>query len=185
MKIAFMGASGSGKDYIAGYLISNHNYTRFSFSDQLKKLANYIYPWLDIDYPPESKAIPLNKKLSTGEIINATPREVWLHLNCLREIENKIFIRMLSKEIDKFSRSNSYCENVIITDIRSTEELFWCKENRFTIIHIEREDNNYEKYEIDKYILENKELSDYTFKNNYIGIDEFKSFFQRIINSES
>lgn len=44
MKIAFMGRSGSGKDFLANYLISNHDFIRLSFSDQLKKLANYIYP---------------------------------------------------------------------------------------------------------------------------------------------
>lgn len=52
MKIAFMGISGSGKDFLANYLISNYGFIRLSFSDQLKKLANYIYPWMEKDYPP-------------------------------------------------------------------------------------------------------------------------------------
>lgn len=36
MKIAFMGISGSGKDFLANYLISNYEFVRLSFSDQLK-----------------------------------------------------------------------------------------------------------------------------------------------------
>ena len=95
MKIAFMGISGSGKDYLAQHLIDNFNFTRFSFSDQLKKLAHTIYPWLQIDYPPIEKEEALNITVSTGELILSSPREVWLQLNNLRKVENLIFIRML------------------------------------------------------------------------------------------
>lgn len=35
MKIAFMGISGSEKDFLANYLIYKHGFTRLSFSDQL------------------------------------------------------------------------------------------------------------------------------------------------------
>lgn len=185
MKIAFMGASGSGKDYLASYLITNHRYTRLSFSDQLKKLAILVYPWLEPDYPPEKKSIPLNKVLSTGEMIKATPRDVWINLNSLRKIESKIFIRMLSEEVKELCEKDCYCENVIITDIRSTDELIWCKDNGFIIIYIERKNNSYEIYDIDKYVLENKSKADYEFKNNYTGISEFKSFFERVMHSES
>lgn len=185
MKIAFMGTSGSGKDYLASYLISNHQYTRLSFSDQLKKLAVQIYPWMEIDYPPEQKTIPLNTTLSTGEIIKFTPRDVWLNLNSLRNIESKIFIRMLSEEINELLERDKYSGNVIITDIRSTDELIWCKKNEFIIVYIERESNNYEKYEIDKYVLENVAMADHVFKNNHIGIDEFKSFFEKVMHNES
>lgn len=47
MRIAFMGVSGSGKDYLSNYLINNYDFIRLSFSDQLKKLAHHIYPWLE------------------------------------------------------------------------------------------------------------------------------------------
>ncbi|WP_230486530.1 hypothetical protein [Morganella morganii] len=57
MKIAFMGISGSGKDFLANYLISNYEFFRLSFSDQLKKLATYIYPWMEKDYSPEKKNV--------------------------------------------------------------------------------------------------------------------------------
>ncbi|EKF9085103.1 adenylate kinase, partial [Vibrio cholerae] len=99
MKIAFMGVSGSGKDFLARYLIDEHNFIRLSFSDQLKKLANHIYPWMEKDYSPEEKTLPINITLSTGESIKNTPRDIWLHLNKLREIEDRIFIRMLSEEL--------------------------------------------------------------------------------------
>lgn len=179
MKIAFMGISGSGKDFLANYLIYNHGFTRLSFSDQLKKLAHYIYPWFEKDYPSEEKVLPLNISLSTGELISCSPRDIWLSLNKLREIEDKIFIRMLSEELNLLESNSKVDERrIIITDIRSNEEFIWCKDNHFTVIYIEREANDYKKYEIDNHVIENKEKADYHFHNNTSGIDSFKFFFE-------
>lgn len=184
MKIAFMGISGSGKDFLANYLISNKNFIRLSFSDQLKKLANYIYPWMAKDYAPEEKTLPLNITLSTGDLISHSPRGIWLSLDKLREIEDKIFIRMLSGELRLLEGNGEANKNIIITDIRSNEELAWCKNNQFTIVHIERKSNNYKKYEIDKYVTENKTKSDYHFNNSTDGIDSFENFFEKVLFSE-
>ncbi|HGG1311330.1 TPA: adenylate kinase [Yersinia enterocolitica] len=184
MKIAFMGISGSGKDFLANYLVSNHGFIRLSFSDQLKKLANYIYPWMEEDYTPEKKMLPLNITLPTGDFISHSPRDIWLSLNKLREIEEKIFIRMLSKELVILEENGKANKSIIITDIRSNEEFAWCKKNQFTIIYIERKNNNYIKYEIDKYITDNKIKSDYHFNNNTNGITSFKHFFEKVLLSE-
>lgn len=179
MKIAFMGISGSGKDFLANYLISKYGFTRLSFSDQLKKLAHYIYPWMEKDYLSEKKSLPLNISLSTGELISYSPRDIWLSLNKLREIEEKIFIRMLSEELNLLeSNSTNDKRKIIITDIRSNEEFIWCKDNQFTVIYIERSGNDYKKYEIDNHIIDNKEKADYHFHNNTSGIDSFKLFFE-------
>lgn len=184
MKIAFMGVSGSGKDFLADYLISNHNFIRLSFSDQLKKLSKYIYPWMEEDYPPERKMLPLNITLSTGESIHHSPRDIWLNLNNLRNIEEKIFIRMLSDEIQLLEKTRNSENNIIITDIRSNEEFLWCKENHFTIVHINRNDNNYETYDIDRHVIENKSKADYQFNNDTKGIIRFKSFFEKVLCGE-
>ncbi|HHQ4599040.1 TPA: adenylate kinase, partial [Aeromonas veronii] len=61
---------------------------------------------------------------------------------------------------------------------RSTNELLWCKNNKFTIIYIEREHNNYKNYEIDKYVVENKSKSDYVFNNATLGTNAFSNFFK-------
>jgi len=184
MKIAFMGISGSGKDFLANYLVSNYEFVRLSFSDQLKKLANHIYPWMEKDYSPGNKTLPLNIALPTGDFIKHSPRDIWLSLDKLREIEEKIFIRMLSEELRFLEENEGMNKNIIITDIRSNEEFAWCKSNQFTIVHIERENNNYKRYEIDKYVNENKTKSDYHFNNSMSGIDSFENFFERVLFSE-
>lgn len=184
MKIAFMGVSGSGKDFLADYLISNYNFIRLSFSDQLKKLSKFIYPWMEEDYPSERKALPLNITLPTGELIHHTPRDIWLNLNGLRKIENKIFIRMLSSEMKLLEKNNTSKINIIITDIRSNEEFLWCKENHFTVIYINRTENDYKKYPIDKHVIENKYKTDYQFDNDTNGTTRFKSFFDKVLCGE-
>ncbi|WHT01912.1 adenylate kinase [Vibrio parahaemolyticus] len=184
MKIAFMGASGSGKDFLSGYLIKNHNFIRLSFSDQLKRLSKYIYPWMERDYPPEKKMSPLNIRLPTGELINHSPRDIWLNLDNLRKIEEKIFIRMLAEEMKEIEIKNESKTNIIITDIRSNSEFLWCKENNFTIVYINRKNNNYEKYDIDKHVIENKQKADYRFDNDSNDLIRFKSFFEEVLCRE-
>ncbi|CAK3414040.1 adenylate kinase [Vibrio crassostreae] len=181
MKVAFMGLSGSGKDFLADYLIKNKNFTRLSFSDQLKKLGNQIYPWMELSYQPEEKATPLNITLQTGEFITHSPRDIWLNLDNLRNIEEKIFIRMLEDEMKYLNETNPTTDSIIITDIRSNSELLWCQENQFTIVYISRKNNNYKKYDIDKYVIANREKADYHFENDGNGLIEFKSFFEEVI----
>lgn len=174
-----MGVSGAGKDYLAGYLIEHYNYTRFSFSDQLKRIGTLVYPWLDFDYPPIVKEEPLQKRLSTGESITMSPRQIWLHLNSLREVEDRIFIRMLEEEIEDFESRYSD-NNILISDVRSTDELEWCKQNDFTVIYIESIKNVYRSYDIDALISHNKDKADFKFINNHDGHSDFKKFYKSI-----
>lgn len=176
-----MGVSGSGKDFLSDYLTSNENFIRLSFSDQLKKISHQIYPWMELNYNPEEKSKPLNITLQTGEIITHSPRDIWLNLDHLRNIEEKIFIRMLEDEMSNLNQSNPTMCNIVITDIRSNSEFLWCQENNFTIVYINRKNNNYKKYDIDKYVIENKEKADYHFENNGNGLIEFKSFFEEVL----
>ena len=179
-----MGVSGSGKDYLAKHLLQNYNFARFSFSDQLKQLAHAIYPWLDVDYPPIKKEEKLDIKTCTGEIISHSPREIWLQLNDLRKVENRIFIRMVEYEIAQYQENvTSQLNNIVITDIRSNEEFKWCKENSFKILYIYPNKKIYEGYDIDKHIDENKNDVDFVFTNNFNGIDDFGAFYDEHIKN--
>lgn len=91
---------------------------------------------------------------------------------------------MLSEELKLLEGEGESNKRIIITDIRSNEEFAWCKNNKFTIVHIERKNNNYKKYEIDKYVDENKLKSDYHFDNDTTGLDSFKNFCEKVFFSE-
>ena len=173
MKIALTGISGSGKDYLVSHLL-DIGYTRISFSDQLKKLCKIIYPWMEADYPPLEKEQPLNITLSNGEFIDKTPREIWLHLNMLRDVEDGLFTRMLQEEMESIEG------DIVISDIRPELEFLWCKDNNFTTVYIEPSKRIYEPNSFDSNIPGYKSRVDYVFKNNFNGLDEWKEFIEKI-----
>lgn len=171
-----MGVSGAGKDYLASHLIKEFGYYRFSFSDQLKRIATSIYPWLEKDYPPLIKEDALDLTLSTGEVITKSPREIWLHLNGLRDIEKNIFIRMLQEEIANFEG-----KNILISDIRSEDEFHWCRTNGFRIIHIKANKKVYKAYDIDSQIHKMAPQADFTFENNFNELADFDLFYRSVL----
>lgn len=177
MKLAFMGQSGVGKDYIVDILVNKYPYTRVSFSDQLKKLTVKIYPWMEQDYSPEEKELPINKEVN-GKLITKTPREIWLKLNVLRDIEDDIFIRMLEEEIQILSN-----DKIVISDIRTKRELEWCRQNGFTIIAVKsikpvHPDNKFDDFVRDK--IENLDY-DKVFINNMNGSGEIIQFIESCV----
>ncbi len=179
MKLALMGISGAGKDYLAEHLCAVHDFTRLSFSDQLKELATNIYPWLKRDYPPVVKEKPLDILTSQNERITTPPRDIWLHLNQLREIEDLIFIRMLDSKFqaEKYSK-------VVISDLRTSEELTWCRANDFKVIYIRPSKSIYQSYNFDEEIEKNKSHADYVFENRFDGIESFQNFFVNEVKNE-
>ena len=76
----------------------------------------------------------MNIATSLGEVIEKSPREIWLLLNQLRRIEDKLFIRMLDQEIKDLELQGK--EMFLISDIRTENELKYCKENGFKVIKI-------------------------------------------------
>lgn len=115
--IGLTARSGVGKDYLARYLIDEHNYVRVSFSDQLKKLANSIYPWVDLDYPPELKNVPIDCPENYN---NKTPRDIWKSLDQFRDVWATIFVENAIVEAKALLADG---KNVIFTDIRKGVEI--------------------------------------------------------------
>jgi len=174
IKIAFMGVSGSGKDYIVDVAKKNFEFTRFSFSDQLKKLGAKIYPWLESDYPPEEKEKSLNIKIpETGEVITKSPREIWLELNKMRNVEDNLFVRMLAHEIWL-----TQVDRLVISDIRTQNEYDWCVENDFTIIAI-KGDAKHPENSFDDWVRDMIDMGEYDFEftNEFDGHEKIETFF--------
>ena len=147
-RICLMGASGSGKDWIVSHLVKKHNYIRLSFSDALKEIASNTFDWLKKDYSPDEKEKPLNVKTSSGELITLSPREIWLKMNFLRQIEDGIFVRKMKEELEKLEYEG--IEHFVISDLRTKPELDFVKENGFSIIKIVNSKNYHPDNEFDK-----------------------------------
>lgn len=193
MKIALMGISGAGKDYFVSHLVKEQNYIRLSFSDQLKKIASQIFDWFEKDYPPELKEKPLNIETELGEKITLSPREIWLKMNFLRDIENDLFVRKLLEEMNSLKRKYEKTiefgeipdfnpENIVISDIRTLPEYKMCKERGFKIIRIDAEKTIHNKHKFDEQIFDFE--PDYVFKNEFDGIEKFDKFIKNILEKE-
>lgn len=174
MKIAFIGQSGVGKDYIVDILKKEYGYCRISFSDQLKKLAVKIYPWMERDYPAEVKEKPLNITVN-GELITMTPREIWLHLNNLRKVEDGLFVRMLQEELNLMNITD-----IVISDIRTMNEYEWCKKNDFTIVAVTADTPAHPDNSFDDFVREVIKDGgfDYYFENEFDGDAKIKDFIE-------
>jgi len=178
MKLAIMGVSGSGKDYVVDVMKDEFMFTRFSFSDQLKKLGDMIYPWLNADYSPEEKELPLNYKIpETGEVITDSPRQIWLKLNKMRDIENELFVRMLAEQVSK-----TYVDNYVISDVRTQNEYDWCLYHGYTLVMIKADEPKHPKNSFDDWVrnIDERGLYDYAFTNNFQGKEEIRTFFEKL-----
>jgi hypothetical protein len=178
MRLALYGYAGSGKDYLIEKVLIPKGFVRLSFSDQLRKCAKKIFPWIEQDYPPEKKEKPLNIKTSIGEIISKTPREIWLSLNSLRQIEDGIFIRMLQENFDLLRG----VENIVISDVRTPNEYDWAIKNGFVIVKIENKNPIHKPNDFDK--QQDNFKADYTFENRMNGTAEFEKFIDEVMSNE-
>lgn len=178
MKLCLTARAGAGKDYLTELLIKYFKFNRFSFSDQLKQECAAIFPWLEKDYPPHIKETKI--KFETGfETIEKTPRDIWLTIGeALRKIEPKIFVRMMDENLKMVN-----VENIVISDLRTTDELNYIKENGFKIIFIEPQQEIYAKNDFDNELEAFKEIADYVFVNKFNGTKDFLEFMDSIKDS--
>lgn len=114
--IALTARSEAGKDYLADYLVKHHGWVRESFSDSLKEIAHYLFPWCDRDYPPEEK----NECIDHIDNVNdMSPRDVWKGIDHLRNIDPTIFC---TPTVSRVVQLLDQGFDVIVTDVRKRVE---------------------------------------------------------------
>jgi len=174
LKVAIIGQSGVGKDYIVDVMAKRYGFHRVSFSDQLKKLAVKIYPWMKKDYPASEKELPLNLQVGK-DFITKSPREIWLSLNRLRDVEDHLFVRMLEEEMALLR-----VPNIVISDIRTENEFEWCKSNGFTIVAVMNENAVHPENKFDDFVrwVISSGKYDYEFNNSKKGDSEIIKFIE-------
>ncbi len=169
-----MGQAGVGKDFVVDVFTKKYGYSRVSFSDQLKKLAVKIYPWFERDYAPEVKEKPLNI-IVAGELITKTPREIWLSLNKLRDIEDSMFVRMLGEEVALLN-----VPNIIVSDIRTQNEYDWCIANGYTVVAVLRKNIEHAENSFDDFVRWQISQGhyDYEYRNDINGTEAIETFIE-------
>ncbi len=140
------GRKRSGKDYLAQALIDNgvrgfSEVIRCSFSDELRILANELYPWCPAFPEDHLKDVPCPHP---DNLLGLSPRALWLRLAddndmSLRKIDGKLLVnRFIARWEDRII--NETDKLFVITDLRSADEVAWLdnlrKNIQFVIIRI-------------------------------------------------
>lgn len=177
MIVAFMGEYKSGKDFFCEHLVKTQGAVRLSFSDEVRRLATQIFPWLPFDITPEQKDVPFDHP---SNINNLTPRQIWLTVGKVRDVDPYYFV-------NKFDENNwealDQCFHpdklYIITDFRTPQEWIFLHQTGIPVIKIELESreglppSDFEEY------VRNFQDQTATFINRMNGVDEFDAFFKK------
>lgn len=147
--IAFTGERGSGKDYFCELLQRECEVTRLSFSDELRILATKVFPFMELEYPPELKDKPLIHPENPNGL---SPRDIWKTLDAVRQVDPAYFVhRFCEGQFHKYVKMVPKDTNLkavhpssfsIITDLRTPAEYAFLKEWDIPIIKIELEDRS-------------------------------------------
>ncbi|KTS84454.1 hypothetical protein NS115_03755 [Paenibacillus jamilae] len=133
-KIALCGGARSGKDTVAEYLVLNHNFTRFAFGDELKRLYHEIF----------------------GHRVNGKDREGYQWFGqAMRDREPNIWVRKCFEAIEleeqRFNRKACQVEvegkilfhlpanplRTVISDLRQPNEYAALREQGYVIVRVD------------------------------------------------
>lgn len=130
--VVLTGRKFSGKDTMVKSILP-FGFTRLSFSDQLKRICVNLFPWMDFDYPQGDKD---RKQFSNNTL---SPRDIWLKMNVVTEIDRNILVSSLVEEMELDHRGKKL---FVISDLRKPEEYEWVKMNGYPIIKIVEPNRN-------------------------------------------
>lgn len=167
-KLGLIGAPKSGKSLIGNFLTNSKNYKQFAFADQIKEefFSQSKYSEKDFDWA----------KRYNSELENLIRDSLWEYSNNKKIEKGELYF--ISPIIEKI---RSYNGNVVVTDIRTPEELFELESIGVKFIVISKlncEDEVLVGTRIPHNLIEKYKV----FKNWFNGLDElyrnFETFFK-------
>lgn len=176
MIVAFMGEYKSGKDYFALHLANTQGAVRLSFSDEVRRLATKLFPWLPFHITPEQKDVPFKHEQNPN---NLTPRQIWLTVGKVRDVDPHYFVNEFIATNDAildqcFRKDNLY----IITDFRTPQEWDFLHASGIPIMKIKLNDRTgLPPSDFEEYVRQFKHY-DALFINHKNGTDEFDEYFK-------
>ena len=108
MRIAICGPAGSGKSTLANHLVENYGFVKYSFAATIKDLARELFDMEDKD----------------RSLLQAIGGQ-------MRMIDPEVWVRYAMNQIEGDAH-----ENVVIDDLRHTNEALWCRANDFAIVKL-------------------------------------------------
>ena len=113
MKICIIGKARSGKDTCADWLVKNHGFKKFSFANGLKEICAKLFP----EHFEGGKPRKLLQRV--GQLLKKVDKCVWINY-CFRQIKE----------------NTTHEDNVVISDLRTKEELKKVLEEGFYIVKV-------------------------------------------------
>lgn len=144
--LGICGFQGAGKDTFANYLVSNHNFIKFSFAGATKDVLNVLFGWnrallegdtIESRKFRETEDIWWSKKLG---IPNLTPRKTLQLIGTdlfRKHFNSEIWIRVVEKKILTQLETDPN-SNIIISDCRFPNEIQMLRNLGTRIISIQR-----------------------------------------------
>lgn len=176
--IALCGERRRGKDHFTKHLVEKFGAVRLSFSDEVRRLADDIFPWLDSFNIDESlKDTPLKSIYNPN---NLTPRDIWKLVGKVRDVHPQFFVkRFLENQYRQVIQSPNTL--FIITDLRTPDEIdYFIKPFSVPTLKIisPTADGIYEHDPFETFIKEYE--TDELFVNHMNGNDEFDVYFKQV-----
>lgn len=182
MLIGIMGSIGSGKSTVADYLVKNHGFIEYSFAKPLKQIAEILQFEHHQIYGTQDEKLEINKfwGISGREFLQKFGTEICRDtlptiIPNMNMNNNTLWIRL-------FEKMYSPDKNIVISDVRFTDEINKIKELGGFIIKIERPSECTQKSDYQKHSSElstSNIVPDYLILNNqtieklYENIDNF------------
>jgi len=148
--ILLNGKAGSGKDFIADWLVKNKGYTKLAFSSILKKMASERYN-LDVDTfnTQEGKKSYISGSLTVRNALISLSKDIKRH-------DIYFFVKNVKNEIDSLFKNNT--TKVVVSDYRFPEEYYYLLtyyREYIETISITRENHVIKVFDVSEFSLEN------------------------------
>lgn len=181
MILAFCGELKSGKDFLCSHLIENYGATRLSFSDEVRRLAVQVFPWLPFDFDPAIKDLPyIHPKNPYG----LTPRDIWLLIGKVRDVDPKYFVDAFARfNFDDIAADDKKLR--IITDFRTPDEWEFLQYMDIPVIKIELASRDGLPSSAFEEFVRHFKQYDAKFINKLNGTAEFDEFFREFYDKYS
>jgi dephospho-CoA kinase len=125
IKIALSGRLRSGKDTAANHLYIRHGFDRVAFGDALKRNAHAVFPWISDGTKPRA----LYQQY--GQLMREIDPVVWI-----KHVEMAV-----KGKIDFRVSMGAEAIGIVLTDVRQSNEISWCRANGFTLIRVTAPDD--------------------------------------------
>lgn len=172
-----MGEYKSGKDFFTDYLVEKEDAVRLSFSDEVRRLATEIFPWLPFHITPEQKDVPYIHSQNPNKL---TPRQIWLTVGKVRDVDPYFFVNKFSKRHEYlWDEFHDDSRLYIITDFRTPNEWDFIQAEQIPVLKIELNDRTgMPPSDFEEFVRQFK-YYDSLFINHKDGTEKFDEHFRK------